>query len=232
MCSDFYERNYLSLSLCPPTQTKTQREEDRRRPKRNSRDAGGDAVFADEPDERLRRFNERLRYSEDRGTERVRVRERRTYSDDYEEKARRESGLTRKADAFRVRPPTPKRVDRENKRNSAARLSRDSRVSYTEVEFPGARRPAGGGGDPRASDPGHHAGGVGLAKHSSVECRSTRQILEVPPRRAFSQSDDPHRPATPVPPIEWNDERYVPKKLPADHQKRDQKSTRYKVYLT
>lgn len=171
----------------------------------------------DEQDERLRRFNEKLRYSQDRCQERVRrVRERRTYSDDYEEKARRES--------FMVRPPTPKHIDRENKRNAYARLSRDSRVNYTEVEF--SKRDQ--------QRPSNVGGSASLAKHCSMECsRSMRQVVRevVPRRRAFSQSDD-HRPSSPVPPIEWNDEDYVPKKLPSEHQKRDQKSTRYKVYLT
>lgn len=175
----------------------------------------------DEQEERLRKFNDKLRYSEDLGTERVRVRERRTYSDDYDDKYRRESRLFRQSDSLTMRrPATPARRmnKREHKRNSdASARSRESRVSYVEVDF--AKR------DSRTSDASYIS--VNCSKRGSVECKSTRQIIEAPPRRAFSQSEE--RPSTPVPPIEWNDERYVPKKLPSERQ-RD--STRYKVYLT
>lgn len=111
-------------------------------------------------------------------------------------------------------------VDKENKRNSdaSARSRGSSGVSYVEVDF--VKR------EQRTSDASYAS--VSLAKRGSVECKGTQKILEVPPRRAFSQSDE--RPATPIPPIEFNDERYVPKKLPSASPKRD--STRYKVYLT
>ncbi|XP_012233573.1 trichohyalin-like [Linepithema humile] len=202
---------------------KAQHEEDRRRPQRSTHDAS--EVFDDTEDERLRRFNDRVRYCEDRGKVRARGRERRTYSDDYDEKVRRESRLTRHSEPppiKRDRPEAPlaiKRLaDKENKRNSDVSMrSRDSRVSYAEIDF--QKR------DSRPSDASYAS--VTLCKRGSVECRSTQKILDAPPRRAFSQSDE--RPATPVPPIEFNDERYVPKKLP-ESPKRD--STRYKVYLT
>lgn len=174
-------------------------------------------------DERLRRFNDKLRYSEDRGTERIRGRERRTYSDDYDEKARRASRQPESPTIRRERLEVPliKRplANKENKRNSdVSARSRDSRVSYVEVDF--SKR------DVRTSDASY--ANVSLGKRGSVECKSTQKICEMPPRRAFSQSDE--RPSTPVPPIEFNDERYVPKRLSSESPKRD--STRYKVYLT
>lgn len=178
-------------------------------------------VFADEQDERLRKFNDRLRYSEALNVRRVHGRERRTYSDDYDEKVRRESRSSRQPEMItfkRDRPEAPairRLVDKENKRNSDPSIRpRGSQVSYVEIDF--TKR------DSRTSDASYAS--VNLAKRSSVECKSARKIPDVPPRRAFSQSDE--RPATPVPPIEFNDERYVPKKL----SERD--STRYKVYLT
>ncbi|XP_070160221.1 nuclear speckle splicing regulatory protein 1 [Polyergus mexicanus] len=203
--------------------TKVRHEEDRRRPKRSTHDAS-EVFINEQKDERLRRFNDRLRYSEDHGTERARVRERRTYSDDYDEKARRASRQPETPTIRQDRPETPtiKRplTNVENKRNSdASARSRDSRVSYVEVDFP--KR------DSRTSDVSYAS--VNLGKRGSVECKSTRKIYETPPRRAFSQTDE-RRPSTPVPPIEFNDERYVPKKLSSESPKRD--STRYKVYLT
>lgn len=182
-------------------------------------------MFSDELDERLRKFNDKLRYSEDRGAGRVRGRERRTYSDDYDEKVRRDSRSSRQPEQVtfkRDRPETPairRLVDKENKRNSDVSMRpRDSQVSYVEIDF--VKR------DSRPSDASYAS--VNMGKRGSVECKSTRKILEVPPRRAFSQTEE--RPATPVPPIEFNDERYVPKKLSSEPSKRD--STRYKVYLT
>ncbi|XP_011706094.1 PREDICTED: uncharacterized protein LOC105461296 [Wasmannia auropunctata] len=194
-----------------------------RRPKRSTHNAS--EVFADEYDERLRRFNEKLRYStynEDLSAARARGRERRTYSDDYDEKVRRESRSSRQPELVtfkRDRPEAPairRLVDKENKRNSDVSMRpRDSQVSYVEIDFTKKNS--------RTSDASYAS--VNLGKRGSVECRSARQILDVPPRRAFSQSDE--RPATPVPPIEFNDERYVPKKLSEPSE-----STRYKVYLT
>ncbi|XP_050462102.1 uncharacterized protein LOC126857055 [Cataglyphis hispanica] len=212
--------------------TKVQHEEDRRRPKRNIHNTS-EVFMNEQEDERLRRFNDRLRYSEDHGTERARGRERRTYSDDYDEKARRASRQPESPTIRRDRPESPtirrnrpeapiKRplANMENKRNSdVSARSRDSRVSYVEVDFP--KR------DSRTSDASYAS--VNLGKRGSVECKSTRKIYEMPPRRAFSQTDE-RRPSTPVPPIEFNDERYVPKKLSSESPKRD--STRYKVYLT
>lgn len=177
-------------------------------------------MFPDEQDERLRKFNEKLRFSEDLRAARVRGRERgRTYSDDYDEKVRRDSRSTRPelVTFKRDRPEAPairRLVDKENKRNSDVSMRpRDSTVSYVEIDF--AKR------DSRTSDASYVS--VNMSKRGSVESKSQR-ILDVPPRRAFSQGEE--RPATPVPPIEFNDERYVPKKLS------EPSSTRYKVYLT
>jgi hypothetical protein len=177
----------------------------------------------DKHDERLQKFNEKLRYSEDLGKEQIHICERRTYSDDYDEKMRRESRLSQQPEPLTIKKPEPLAIKRltekENKRNSdASAKSRDSRVSYAEIEF--VKR------DLRTSDASYAS--VNLVKTSSVECKSNRQNVDVPPRRAFSQTEE--RPATPIPPIEFNDERYVPKKLSSEPQKRD--STRYKVYLT
>lgn len=196
-------------------------EDGRRLAKRSTYDAS--EVFDDTEDERLRRFNDRVRYCEDRGKVRTRGRERRTYSDDYDEKVRRESRLTRHSEPTKwERPEAPlavKRLADKEKRNSDVSVrSRESRVSYAEIDFQKK--------DSRPSVASYAS--VNLSKMGSVECRGTQKILEAPPRRAFSQSDE--RPSTPIPPIEFNDERYVPKKLPSDSPKRD--STRYKVYLT
>lgn len=204
-------------------------EDDRRQPypKRSIHDAS--EVFTNEQeDERLRRFNDRVRYSEDRNMERAGNRARgRTYSDDYDEKMRRASRRPSESPTFRRdQADTPTRrplVNQENKRNSdASARSRDSRlnsgVSYVEVDF--SKR------DPRTSDASYVS--VNLGKRGSVECKSAK-THEPPPRRAFSQTDE-RRPSTPVPPIEFNDERYVPKKLSSEPVQRD--STRYKVYLT
>ncbi|KAL0118624.1 hypothetical protein PUN28_009356 [Cardiocondyla obscurior] len=206
--------------------SRVQQEEDRRRPSRGTHVAS-EVLMSDEQDERLRKFSDRLRYSEDFSARReIRGRERRTYSDDYDEKVRRESRLFRQLPELvtfkRERPEAPaikRLVDKENKRNSDASMRpRGSEVSYVEIDF--SKR------DSRTSDASYVSVNMNMNKRGSVECSSTRKILDVPPRRAFSQSDE--RPATPVPPIEFNDERYVPKKL--SEPKRD--STRYKVYLT
>lgn len=148
----------------------------------------------------------------------MRFRERRrTYSDDYDEKIRRES----RSSGWAMEPLTSKRMEVENKRNSDVNFakSRESRVSYVEVDF--VKR------DSRVSN-ASYVSVNNVNKRGSMECKSTRQIAEVPTRRAFSENDE--RPATPVPPIEWNDEQYVANRLQGKHRQSD--STRYKVYLT
>lgn len=186
---------------------------------RNTRD---ETLANEHADERLRRFNEKLRYSEDLGKEQTFVRKRRTYSDDYDEKTRRESRPLQQPEPLKIKRPGPlavkRLIDKENRRNSecTSAKSRDFRVNYAEIEF--VKK------DSCISDARY----ANFVKTGSVECKSTRQILEIPPRRAFSQTDE--RPATPIPPIEFNDERYVPKKLSSEPEKRD--SSRYKVYLT
>ncbi|XP_043255148.1 uncharacterized protein LOC122398943 [Colletes gigas] len=183
--------------------------------------AGGTDPSNRNYEERLRKFNERLRYSEDLGTAKPKIKERRTYSDDYEEKNRRAS--TRSAQSMQSSRAEERQDDRqqvERKRHSNA--SNKSVGSYAEVN-PTKR-------DSRTSDASYASVGLVAAKRSSVDCKSTRKMVELPPRRAFSQTEE--RPASPVPPIEWNDERYVAARMKqlSERQKRD--STRYKVYLT
>ena len=51
-----------------------------------------DSSFDNDWDERLRKFHERLRFSEDLSMDqKIRARDRRTYSDDYEDMSRRQS---------------------------------------------------------------------------------------------------------------------------------------------
>ena len=51
-----------------------------------------DSTFDNEWDERLRKFNERLRFSEDLSNDKkIFIRDRRTYSDDYDDMSRRQS---------------------------------------------------------------------------------------------------------------------------------------------
>ncbi|XP_031831336.1 uncharacterized protein LOC116426484 [Nomia melanderi] len=182
-------------------------------PKKQESEKKGSEVFNSEYEERLKKFNERLRYSEDLGTAKPKLKERRTYSDDHEEKVRR----TRSARTSRSDSTQDGRQPVLQKRNSDA--STKSRGSYAEVS-PVKR-------DSRTSDASY----VSIsAKRASVDCKSTQKMVELPPRRAFSQTEE--RPATPVPPVEWNDDRYAAarSKVLLERQKRD--STRYKVYLT
>ena len=202
-------------------------------------------VFNSEYEERLRKFNERLRYSEDLGSTKPKLKERRTYSDDYDEKARRAStrsartegstrttrtdsirlsraeGSIRSTRSTRSEDLPSSRFQVEKKRPSD--VSAKSRGSYAEVT-PTKKR------DSRASD-ASYASVANYSKRASVDCKSTRKMVELAPRRAFSQTEE-ERPSAPVPPIEWNDDRYAAARLKqiAERQKRD--STRYKVYLT
>ncbi|XP_078037863.1 uncharacterized protein LOC144470504, partial [Augochlora pura] len=170
-------------------------------------------IFNSEYEERLRKFNERLRFSEDLGVAKPKLKERRTYSDDSEEKVRR----TRSARSSRSDSVQEGRQPAERKRDSDA--SSKSRGSYAEVS-PVKR-------DSRTSDASYASVGT-YAKRSSVDCKSTRKMVELPPRRAFSENEE--RPTTPVPPVEFNDDRHARSKVLSERQKRD--STRYKVYLT
>lgn len=174
-------------------------------------------IFNSEYEERLRKFNERLRFSEDLGLSRPKIKERRTYSDDYDEKNRR--GSTKSTNS-----ESATRVQSEKKRPSDA--SNKSRGSYAEVS-PAKR-------DSRTSDASYASIGSHPvkvvnhpAKRASVDCKSSRQMVELPPRRAFSQTDD--KPGSPGSSVEGND-RQARLKLISERQKRD--STRYKVYLT
>ncbi|XP_076666403.1 uncharacterized protein LOC143367995 [Andrena cerasifolii] len=175
-------------------------------------------VLNSEYEERLRKFNDRIRYSEDLGLAKPKIKERRTYSDDYDEKSRRASARSTRGDADQAAQGP--RLRAEKKRDSDA--SGRSRGSYAEVAT--AKR------DSRTSDSSSASVCNHTAKQASVDCKSTRQMVQPPPRRAFSQTEE--RLATPVPPVEWNDDRYAAArlKLIAERQKRD--STRYKVYLT
>ncbi|XP_066596674.1 uncharacterized protein, partial [Prorops nasuta] len=173
----------------------------------------GEVFF--EADERLRRFNERLRFSEDLGSQEVRVRERRTYSDDYDDirgrSSRRDTEETLRSFD----------VSREKKRISdASSKSRTSGTcSYAEVGFLK---------NPRSSDATYVSIG-NYSKRASLECQSSKEIYHSQPRRAFSHNEE-RRPSTPLPPIELNNPAPIAIKLLPQNQKRD--STRYKVYLT
>ncbi|XP_033332146.2 uncharacterized protein LOC117223763 [Megalopta genalis] len=172
-------------------------------------------IFNSEYEDRLRKFNDRLRFSEDLGIAKPKLKERRAYSENSEEKVRR----TRSARSTRSDSVQSARQPLERKRNSDA--SSKSRGSYAEVN------PVKRGS--RTSD-ASYASVLTYAKRSSVDCKSTRKIVEISPRRAFSENEE--RPATPVPPLEFNDDRYVVarSKVLSERQKRD--STRYKMYLT
>lgn len=224
-------------------------------------------------EERLRKFNDRLRYSEDLGTAKPKIKERRTYSDDYDEKTRRSStrstrsaiGQDGRHSIEKKRPSDVNSKSRASytegnpaKRDSDASIK--SRSSYTEgsplkrdsdasIKSRGSHsegNPSKRDSDASIKSKGSHtegnpakrdsrdAGGASVAlcatKRSSVDCKSTRKMVELPPRRAFSQTEE--RPSTPVPPAEWNNDRYATTRLKqlSERQKRD--STRYKVYLT
>lgn len=116
-----------------------------------------------------------------------------------------------------------RRVRIERKRPSDA--SSKPRGSYADADpaTPVKR-------DSRTSDASYASIPSYSGKRASVDCKSTRKMIELPPRRAFSQTED--RPAKPVPPVEWNDDRFAVARLKeiAEHDERD--STRYKVYLT
>ncbi|XP_015186153.1 PREDICTED: uncharacterized protein LOC107071566 isoform X1 [Polistes dominula] len=189
-------------------------------------------VFHSDTDERSKKFVERHSNSEDlglRGTaEKLRIQNRRTHSDDYDEKCRRKGSCYRtdsKEETGQTRIAEQRMTQNDNKRNSNAsgRRLEESRTSYTEIsELPVKR-------NSRISDASYASVmNNPTGKRGSLECRSTQRILDMPPRRAFSQGEG--RPATPVPPIEMNAERPVAVRLISECQKRD--STRYKVYLT
>ncbi|XP_029046075.1 serine/threonine-protein kinase PRP4 homolog [Osmia bicornis bicornis] len=182
-------------------------------------------TFNSEYEERLRRFNERLRFSEDLGVSKPKIKERRTYSDDYEEKTRRASTRSAKSDnTSRLKQKSEEsqesRYQVEKKRCSDA--STKSRGSYAEVN-PIKR-------DSRTSDVSYASISNYNAKRASVDCKSTRKMVELPPRRAFSQTEE--RPATPTPPVEWNNDRYAAARLKEISERQKRNSTRYKVYLT
>ncbi|KAI4503760.1 hypothetical protein M0802_001163, partial [Mischocyttarus mexicanus] len=191
-------------------------------------------VFHSDTDEKSKKMIDRHSNSEDlglRGTaEKLRIQNRRTHSDDYDEKCRRRSSSYRsnsREDAGLLPRGAgggerEQRINNDNKRNSNAsgRLE-ESRGSYTEIELPVKR-------NSRTSDASYASVGNPTGKRGSLECHSTQRILDMPPRRAFSQGEG--RPSTPVPPIEMNTDHAVAVRLISECQKRD--STRYKVYLT
>lgn len=179
-------------------------------------------VLNSEYEERLRKFNERLRFSEDLGVVKPKLKERRTFSDDYEEKTRRASTRSARSEASsrlkQKSEDSETRYQVEKKRSSDA--SSKSRGSYAEVN-PVKR-------DSRTSDVSYASISNSTAKRASVDCKGSSKMVELPPRRAFSQTED--RPSNPVPPVEWNDDRYASARLKEISER--QKSTRYKVYLT
>lgn len=240
---------YLKICVTQLKDTRDHQSDHRQRVKPTSKkeeDLGdGTDTFNSEYEERLRKFNDKLRFSEDLGTAKPKIKERRTYSDDYDEISRRDSTRstrtegsiksTRTEDSARltrtvssVRSTRTTRTEEsgfqgERKRPSDA--SGKSRGSYAEVAplTPTKR-------DSRASDASYASIANYSGKRASVDCKSNRKMVELPPRRAFSQTEE--RPSTPVPPVEWNDDRYAAARLKqiSERQKRD--STRYKVYLT
>lgn len=215
---------------------------DHQRPKLTSKKEEhreGSDSFNSEYEERLRKFNDKLRFSEDLGTAKPKIKERRTYSDDYDEISRRASTRstrtegsiksTRTVSSVRSTRSTRTEDTRESGSQGEKKRPSDagskSRGSYAEVAplTPTKR-------DSRASDASYASIANYSGKRASVDCKSNRKMVELPPRRAFSQTEE--RPSTPVPPIEWNDDRYAAARLKqiSECQKRD--STRYKVYLT
>ncbi|CAL7950078.1 unnamed protein product [Xylocopa violacea] len=235
---DLEFNNRMNVIKLKDTKVQSEYQEHKRSPKKEQHSDGTD-VFNSEYEERLRKFNERLRYSEDLGLAKPKIKERRTHSDDYDEKTRRastrsnrtESSLqtggsirsTRSARAGGSQEGRGTTDQAEKKRPSDA--SSKSRGSYAEVAAITAVKR-----DSRTSDASYATVANYSAKRASVDCKSTRPMVELPPRRAFSQTEE--RPSTPVPPVEWNDDRYAAARLKqiAERQKRD--STRYKVYLT
>lgn len=231
--------------MSQPKDTRVQSDHQRAKLTSKKEEGGRDGadVFNSEYEERLRKFNDKLRFSEDLGQAKPKIKERRTYSDDYDEISRRGSTrsartegsikstraedsarLTRAVSSVRSTRSTHSQesgFQAEKKRPSDA--SSKSRGSYAEVAplTPTKR-------DSRASDASYAS--IANYKRASVDCKNNRKMVELPPRRAFSQTEE--RPSTPVPPIEWNDDRYAAARLKqvSERQKRD--STRYKVYLT
>ncbi|XP_017875372.2 protein IWS1 homolog, partial [Ceratina calcarata] len=222
--------------------TKVKSNQEKRVPKEEHYTTGTD-TFNNEYEERLRKFNDRLRYSEDLGRTKPKLKERRTYSDDYDQKrrastrsARAESSLKQEASVRSTRsarseslksqdtsrsPVEKKRMPEVDIKSKAvhgeASVTKDSRSKIVTI----AKR------DSSSSD----APVKGTGKRASMDVKGTGKMVQVPPRRAFSQTEE--RPSTPVPPVEWNDDRYAAARLKEIAEKREERdSTRYKVYLT
>ncbi|XP_012271992.1 uncharacterized protein LOC105695216 [Orussus abietinus] len=176
-------------------------------------------VFEDDKDERMRRFHERLRFSEDLGEKRAHARARRVHSDDYDERHRISLTDARK---WSNEESCDSPVHRESKRNSdVSAKSKDSKISYAEIDF--SKRNSRTSDSSSASYATISQG----AKRGSMDYKPTKQV-ELPPRRAFSQTEE--RPSTPIPPIEFNDSHPADKIISMRH--KGDNSTRYKVYLT
>ncbi|XP_033228915.1 uncharacterized protein LOC117180526 [Belonocnema kinseyi] len=157
-----------------------------------------DSSFADDWEERLRKFHERLRFSEDLGIDqKIRARDRIT-SDDYEDMSRRQS----REETF----------GRGIKRNSDA--SSRSRVSYAEVDFSDLSKRGS-----RTSDASYVSISTLSPKRGSIENRNVSistyrgksksfesqnvPRAEIIPQRVVSQSLK-RRPSAPVPPKEMD----------------------------
>lgn len=214
---DLEFNNRFNVIKLKDTKVKSDHQEPKRASKKDPE------VLNSEYEERLRKFNERLRFSEDLGVVKPKLKERRTFSDDYEEKTRRASTRSAREASSRKQKSEDSSENRyqvEKKRSSDA--SSKSRGSYAEVN-PVKR-------DSRTSEVSYASISNNTGKRASVDCKGSSKMVELPPRRAFSQTEE--RPSTPVPPVEWNDDRYATARLKeiSERQKRD--STRYKVYLT
>ncbi|CAK9808081.1 hypothetical protein ANTPLA_LOCUS5625 [Anthophora plagiata] len=251
---DLEFNNRMNIIKLKDTKVQSDHQKPKETPKKVEHSEGTD-VFNSEYEERLRKFNERLRYSEDLGVVKPKIKERRTYSDDYDEKARRASTRsTRTEGSVRstrtegsVRSTRTEGSVRSTRTEGSIRSTRSARAEISQENRGEKKRPSDASSksrgsyaevnpvtptkrDSRTSDASYASVGSYSGKRASVDCKSTRQMVELPPRRAFSQTEE--RPATPVPPVEWNDDRYATTRLKeiSERQKRD--STRYKVYLT
>lgn len=231
------------LIKLPDTKVKSDQESKRVQEHR----AAGTDTFNDEYEERLRKFNDRLRYSEDLGTTKPKLKERRTYSDDYDQKrrastrsARVQSSLKQEASVRSTRSARSESLKSGDRQESAPSPVENKRMPEVNVKSKGIHGEASVKKDSRTSGAtivkkdlrsSSDAPVKATGKRASMDVKGTGKIVQVPPRRAFSQSEE--RPSSPVPPVEWNDDRYAAarlKEIAEKGQKRD--STRYKVYLT
>lgn len=136
-----------------------------------------DSTFEIDWDERLRKFHEKLRFSEDLTIDKKVQARNRTYSDDYEDYSRRQSSV--------------EHFDKGVKRNSDA--SSRSRVSYAEIDFSDMSKRGS-----RTSDASYASISTYSPKRGSLEGKKNIHT-ELISQRTFNQLEE-RRPSTPVPP--------------------------------